>query len=134
MLIYVDEHAIEIAVPRDQAWIKLRGYLADSLLASDGGALRRLLGTEPPAGFEITAATPPRRLELRGRHRYARYMLAFELTEIAEGTTRLHARTFADFPGVRGRIYRAIVIGTGLHIAATQRILRSIRRFALNSQ
>jgi hypothetical protein len=129
---YVDEHAIEVAVPRDQAWAALRRYVADSLLTSGGGAFRRLLGTDPPPGFEIAAATPPQRLELAGRHRFARYILAFELADAAAGTTRVYARTFADFPGVHGRTYRALVIGTGLHIVATRRILRSIRRCALN--
>ncbi|MGZ6641661.1 MAG: hypothetical protein ACXVFT_07465 [Solirubrobacteraceae bacterium] len=130
---YVDEHAIDVAVPRDQAWVALRRWVADALLTHGDGALLRLLGTDPPAGFAIAAATPPQRLELVGRHRFARYMLAFELTDAGAGTTLVCARTFADFPGVHGRAYRALVIGTGAHVVATRHLLRSIRRCALDS-
>ena len=91
---YVDEHAIEVAVPRDRAWEALRRYVADSLLASGGGAFRWLLATDRPAGFAIAAATPPERLQLAGRHRFSRYMLAFELSDAAAGTTRVSATRF----------------------------------------
>ena len=35
------------------------------------------------------------------------------LTELPDGSTRLAAQTWAAFPGVKGRIYRALVIGSG---------------------
>lgn len=92
---YVDERAIEVAVPRDQEWVALRRYVAESLLTTGGGPLRPLLGTDPHAGFEIAAATPARRLELVGRHRFARYMLAFDLTDAAAGSMRVCSRTSA---------------------------------------
>jgi hypothetical protein len=34
----------------------------------------------------------------------------------------------ADFPGVRCRVYRALGIGTGVHVLGARRMLRSIRR------
>jgi len=43
-------------MPRNRAWAALRCYVADALLTS-GGVLRRLLGADPPAGFEIATAT-----------------------------------------------------------------------------
>jgi hypothetical protein len=87
----------------------------------------------PRAGFEIAERASPDRLTLVGRHRFARYQLAFDLTDAADGTTHLRATTHAEFPGLRGRAYRTLVIGTRAHVVATTRILRSIRRRALRS-
>lgn len=81
----------------------------------------------------LAERVPPDRLTLVGRHRFARYQLAFDLTDAAEGTTHLRATTHAEFPGLRGRAYRALVIGTRAHLVATTRILRAIRRRALRS-
>ncbi len=44
----------------------------------------------------------------------------------ADGTL-LSARTYADFPGVGGRVYRALVVGSGAHVLAVRRMLRSVR-------
>jgi hypothetical protein len=68
---------------------------------------------------------PPDRLVLAGRHRFSRYQLAFDLTEVADSATHLRATTHAD-------IYRALVIGTGAHVVATTGILRSIHRPAMS--
>ena len=37
-------------------------------------------------------------------------------------------QTYAAFPGVRGRVYRALVIGSQGHAVATNGMLRSVRR------
>jgi hypothetical protein len=42
----------------------------------------------------------------------------------------LRAKTYAEFPGLRGRIYRALVIGTGAHVLATNHMLRAIQRLS----
>ena len=68
---------------------------------------------------------------MAGRHRFSRYRLVFELVDAADDETQLSARTYAEFPGLRGRAYRALVIGTRLHVLATNQILRSVRRAAL---
>ena len=60
-------------------------------------------------------------------------MLAFEVADASDGATQLRAKTYAEFPGVRGRAYRALVIGTRAHVVAANHILRSIRRLALES-
>lgn len=130
---FVDEHATTIAAPRDVVWSALERYVATSLRVGDGGPLARILGTQPAAGFEVSESRPTDRLTLTGRHRFSRYMLAFDLTDASDGITRLSARTYAAFPGVNGRIYRALVIGTGVHAVATGRIVRSIRRVTMNS-
>ena len=125
---YVDEHAIRIAASRELVWTALQRYVITSLRIAEGNLLVRLLGTEPRAGFEVSESVWADRLTLVGRHRFARYMLAFELIDSAEGITQLRAQTYAAFPGVRGRIYRVLVIGTRAHVVATRHILRSIRR------
>jgi hypothetical protein len=57
---YVDERAIEVAVPRDQEWVALRRYVAESLLTTGGGPLRR-------CSAQIrTPASRSRRLRRRG--------------------------------------------------------------------
>jgi hypothetical protein len=126
---YVDTHSVEVAAPRAAAWEAVQRF-AERALASGDGALQRVLGTDPPAGFEIASASPPDRLELVGRHRFSRYMLAFQLSDGADGATRVSAETYAEFPGVHGRIYRTLVITSRLHVVATRQMLRSIQRRA----
>jgi hypothetical protein len=77
-------------------------------------------------GFAVTEADPPRLLILRGRHRFSRYELRFELDPLKRGCVEVHAKTSATFPGVHGRIYRALVIGSGGHRVAVRRMLTSI--------
>lgn len=125
---FVDEHAITIAAPRDRAWRALDRYVARALCRTDRRLLDRILGTASPGGFSIAASVPSERLALAGRHRFARYRLEFELSDNADSTTRLSARTRAVFPGFRGRLYEWLVLGTRLHVVATRHLLRSIRR------
>jgi hypothetical protein len=74
-------------------------------------------------GFRVVEAEPGRRLALYGRHRFAEYMLTF----VFDGG-ELHAQTHAVFPGVRGRLYRAAVIGSGGHSIIARRLLRLVAR------
>lgn len=121
----VDVHAITIAMKRDQVWTGLRCFATRSLI-SGGNALTRILGTVPRSGFQVAEAVPGERLTLTGRHRFSRYALVFELHDGVGGRTVLRARTFAAFPGLHGRMYRALVIGTRLHVLATTHMLRAI--------
>jgi len=131
VLPYVDEHTIRIAASRELVWTALQRYVATSLCTAEGNPLVRLLGTEPRAGFEVSESAPTESLSLVGRHRFARYMLAFELTDAPVGSTQLRAQTYAAFPGVRGCVYRVLVIGTRAHVVATNHVLRSIRRLSV---
>lgn len=113
---------------------------------SSGGAagLARLVGcvdTQPSGprplgvgssipGFHVEAAQEPLKLALVGRHRFSRYALIFRLDEPAAGHTRLRAETRAEFPGLAGRAYRGLVIGTGAHVLVTRRILEAAKRRA----
>ena len=128
---FVDEHHIRIPASRDHVWSALRRYVDSSLGIGARNPLAWILGTEPRAGFEIEREVPRQQLSMAGRHRFSRYRLVFDLADVADEETQLSARTYAEFPGLRGRVYRALVIGTGAHVVATKQILRSIRRTAL---
>lgn len=128
---FVDEHTIRIAASRDLVWTALQRYVVTSLGIQGGNPLAKILGTEPAAGFEVSESRPAERLTLVGRHHFSRYMLAFELTHAHDESTQLHAKTYAVFPGVRGRVYRTLVVGTRAHVIATNHILRSIQRLSI---
>jgi hypothetical protein len=125
---YLDEHTLTIAAPRDRVWTALQRYAATQLRVAPDGLLARALGTDPPAGFEVADSTPHERLTLTGRHHFSRYLLVFDLGDAPDGATRLRATSYAAFPGPHGRVYRTLVIGTRLHVVATNHILRSVRR------
>jgi hypothetical protein len=127
---FVDEHRTTIEAPRDVVWPRLRSYVDRMLAASEHGLLTRLLGAEPPAGFEVSYQEPDERLVLTGRHRFSRYSLTFELDPSGDQTV-LRARTNAAFPGPHGRVYRLLVISSRGHVFAMRRLLASIRRACL---
>lgn len=128
---FVDEHTLRIEAPRERVWPVLERYAEKALTTPDRGLLATLLGTEPRSGFAVASSVPGERLELAGRHRFSRYELVFELTDAGDGTaTRLHGLTYAVFPGLHGRLYRALVIGTRLHVVATRRMMGAVARIA----
>jgi hypothetical protein len=128
---YVDQHALAIAAPRATVWAALERYVHETIGASKLPLLGRVLGTEPASGFGVIEREPERRLALAGRHRFSRYRLVFELDDAPERATVLRALTYAVFPGLHGLIYRALVIGTRMHVLATRGILRTVRRLSL---
>ena len=136
---FVDEHRIGVAASSAVVWralaIRIRRF---------GGsrAVARVLGVEPGraagtpldegatiVGFAVARAVPERRVSLAGRHRFSRYALVLQLSEDADGTT-LSALTYAEFPGLRGTLYRTLVIGSGAHKVLVRRLLRDVRRQA----
>ena len=82
--------------------------------------------TTVPTGFALDDASPPKRLSLKGRHPFSVYKLVFELADEGCGHTRLRALTWAAFPGVPGKVYRALVIGSGGHRIVVRRMLKRI--------
>lgn len=134
---FVDEHAIEVDSPPGATWEALLKVAERSF---GGGATPRiagLVGCEDRAasgprplalgstvpGFHVAAAEPQRELVLAGAHRFSRYALSFRLDDLGGGRTRLRAETRAEFPGLKGSVYRALVIGTRLHVLVTRRII-----------
>jgi hypothetical protein len=143
---YIDEHSTEVAADRAATWEALLRVVEGLLSSSTAPGLARLLGSADREvsgprpltsgstlpGFHVETAEPPRRLALAGQHRFSTYALIFHLDEL-EGGTRLRAETRAAFPGLKGSVYRALVIGTRGHILATRRVLAAVKRRAERS-
>lgn len=115
-LSYIDEHARSVDANRDRVWTALLKVICKD--PADPSTV--------PAGFVLDAATAPARLALKGRHWFSKYALIFELDDEGANRTRIRAKTLANFPGPHGKIYRALVIGTGGHKIVVRRMLRQI--------
>lgn len=81
-------------------------------------------------GFRVVRAEAPHELALEGEHRFSRYALTFRVDDLGPGRSRVRAETRAAFPGLKGATYRALVIGTRVHVLAVRRMLGAIRRRA----
>lgn len=143
---YIDEHRIQITATPEQVWAALLRRLGEQFGGAAAAPLTRMLALAPAKlrgdwhgslrtgdslpGFEVTDCHPPTRLALRGEHRFSRYALVFELEATRGADCTLRAQSWAEFPGLAGRGYRAAVIGTGGHRMAVRRLLRSIARRA----
>ena len=130
---YIDEQVVRVDAPRPPVWAALQRYTTSLLRNAERNPLLVLLGPQPRAGFAVAESVEPRRIILVGRHRFSRYRLAFELSDAPGGGTVIHARSYAAFPGLHGRAYRALVVGTRLHVMATRYMLRAIRAAALQA-
>lgn len=141
---YIDEYAREIAASPEAVWHALLATLAHfpkpprwlitawgltPSARSDGWDRTVVVGDTVP-GFAASAVSAPHLLTLRGGHRFSDYELQFELQQLSPARTRLRATTSAVFPGLTGRMYRALVIGTGGHRIAVARTLASVGRRA----
>ncbi len=130
---FIDRHCVVTDSSLANTWNGLVRVLASRLRG--GGWIARGLGCEPTKGtvrfrgrrgeavpgFRVHVSEPGRSLVLRGRHRFAHYRLSFLL----DGE-RLCAETYAEFPGLKGRIYRAAVIGSGGHKWVVRWVLRKV--------
>jgi hypothetical protein len=139
----IDEHAIRIDAPTQAVWDALLPTVAASFGGRASGAIARGLGcaeTESEGdlshpggtlpGFVVARVVPPALLALLGSHRFSRYALIFRVDAMVDGTTRVRAETRAEFPGARGRAYRALVIGTRGHVLVVKRLLNAVKRRA----
>ena len=147
ILPYVDELPIEIGADREATWAALLRVVEGSFASARGRGPARLLacedtelaGPRPLAkgsafpGFHVESAEPPSELALAGRHRFSTYLLSFRLEDASGGRTRLVAETRAAFPGLKGSVYRALVIGTRMHVLITRRLLSATKRRAERS-
>jgi hypothetical protein len=104
-----------------------RGYGRLVRSAPYPGVVRSGLVTgDQLVGFTVEQMTPPHRLVMAGRHRFARYRLEIAVKPVTTGTSRVTVRTSADFPGRAGSLYRIGVIGSGGHMVVTRMLLRRI--------
>jgi hypothetical protein len=146
----IDEHTITVRVDDPgRVWSALGEVLGRSRVPGLGrsripttGYGARLLQVQPGTrsgdpllagstlpGFTVIRAEPGKELALTGHHRFSSYALIFRLTA-SEHRTTLSAETRAEFPGVSGRVYRGLVIGTRGHVLVVCTLLRATRRRA----
>jgi hypothetical protein len=137
---YLDEHAVTIEADREAVWRALAA-MPDSMIS---GAFARMLGCvdfeasgprplsegSVVPGFRAVTAEEPRELALAGRHHFSDYLLVFRLDELAPDRTRLRAESRAAFPGVKGAVYRMLLLGTRGHVLVTRRMLATVKRAA----
>ena len=139
----IDEHEIEIAAPPARVWPAVveaisrttSGRASDAIAGALGCEPRRPSGHPPEVGsaivgFRVARAKEPSELALEGSHRFSRYALVFRIDDLGKGRARVRAESLAEFPGAKGRVYRALVIGTRGHVLAVRRILGTVRRRA----
>jgi hypothetical protein len=132
---FIDAHTERIGGAAGEVWTALLRTLRRQMGGS--ASFARLLGCDPAEGtaeftgqpgeavpgFRVVQSEPGRRLALRGQHRFSRYALTFVLED-----DQLRAETHAVFPGLLGRLYRAVVIGSGGHGWVTRRLLGQVAR------
>jgi hypothetical protein len=118
---YIDEHATTVPADRATTWAAVLHTVCRN--PEDPSTV--------PFGFTLDVADPPDRFALKGRHWFSVYKLIFLLAD-CDGGTRMVAQTWAAFPGIKGRIYRALVIGSGGHRIAVGRILKKVATQAVS--
>lgn len=139
----IDEHRVEIKASADEVFAALITTVRRWLSRPRSSHFARALGCEQVdvagdpdqigstfPGFLVVRVVKPAVYALEGDHRYAAYGLVFRLDEHLDGTTTLRAETRGDFPGLKGRLYRGLVIGTRGHVLAVLSVLRAVRRRA----
>jgi hypothetical protein len=138
---FIDEHQVRVDAPPLAVWsqvgraVRERPEFLSRVLVCLLGAESRSASGNPLArgatlpGFTVTEAVPGARLVLSGRHNFSEYALIFTIVEQGPGAV-LSARSHARFPGLHGRMYRALVIGTGAHRILLTRLLRGVKRAA----
>lgn len=137
---YIDAYDVVVPSGAADSWDALLAVLRSELGSPPPGPFLAVMRLEPPGrrgdwtaidighalpGFEVRERREPEHLALVGRHRFSQYALVFDLEEIEAGT-RLRAQTWAAFPGVLGRAYRAAVIGSRMHRLVVRRLLRRV--------
>jgi hypothetical protein len=137
---WVDEHASEIDAPASVVWPALlrtvermtagraapRYARAVGCADTEAGGPRPLeVGSTVP-GFHVAELAAERALTLAGSHHFSDYALVFRLEPLGGRRTRLVAETRGEFPGLKGRAYRAAVIGTRMHVLVVRRVMRGV--------
>lgn len=141
---HIDEHSAEIAADPSATWGALLRVVEGSFGSDRTARVARLLGCadvtssgpRPLAtgsafpGFHVEAAEQPQVLSLTGSHRFSDYALIFRLDDLGGQRTRLRAETRAVFLGLKGSLYRTLVIRTRGHVIVTSRLLGAVKHRA----
>jgi hypothetical protein len=144
---HIDEHSLVVDAAPGPTWESLLRVAEATVSAGAAPRFARILGcadTEPAgprplaegsvlSGFHVESATAPAELTLAGSHRFSTYALIFRLDDLGDGRTRVRAETRAEFPHLKGAVYKTLVIGTRMHVLATRRILGGVKRRAERS-
>lgn len=139
----VDEHGTLVLASVEDTWDALLPVVRGSFSGRGPQRVARALDCHPAEasgeigdrgatipGFCVMRVVEPAVLALQGQHRFARYGLVFRLEPTKDGNTLLRAETRAEFPGAKGRAYKALVIGSRGHVVVVNRLLRAVRRGA----
>ncbi len=139
----IDEHGTLVNAPPEAVWDALAATISRALAGRLSTRFSRLLDCEETElsgeptrigstvpGFIVARSVKPGVLALEGRHRFSQYGLIFRLEPTKDNKTLLRAETRALFPGAKGSVYKALVIGTRIHVRAVNSILRAVRRRA----
>lgn len=138
---HVDEHSLVVDAAPEATWAALLRVVEGSVSAGAAPRFARIVGcadTEASGprplsegsafpGFHVATATVPTELALAGSHRFSDYALIFRLDDLGDGRTRARAETRAEFPHLKGAVYRALVIGTRMHVLVTRRMLSATK-------
>lgn len=140
---HIDEHGLLVHAPREVVWGALLSSVPDAFSGRLNPRVARALGcseTESRGkpdrigstfpGFLVTRVIEPAALALEGQHRFSRYGLIFSLEPTKDDRTLLRAETRAEFPGLKGGVYRALVIGTRGHVVVVGRLLKAVKKRA----
>ena len=139
----IDEHGLLVLAPREKVWEALLETVPNGFSRAAAKRTARMLGCSETQysgdagrigstfpGFVVARVVEPAVFALEGQHRYSRYGLIFSLEPTKDEQTLLRAETRADFPGLKGSVYRTLVIGTRGHVLVVNRLLRAVRRRA----
>ena len=144
---YIDEHQVSVDASAPLAWaavVDVFGRLstkpgwrvfAQAIRCKPvrAAGTSGTVGTSLP-GFLVARCEPPTEWALEGAHLFSRYALTFRIDSLDNAHCRVTARSSAEFPGLHGKMYRAVVIGTGGHKVGVRNILRSIKTEAEHSR
>jgi hypothetical protein len=140
---HIDEHGVLVLAPRERVWeallVTVRNAFSGALTERTAKALGcsetertgepgRIGSTIP--GFVVARVIEPAVLALEGQHSFSRYGLIFSLGQPGEEETMLRAETRADFPGLKGKVYKTLVIGTHGHVVVVNRLLKKVKKRA----
>lgn len=144
LLPFVDAWAVDVEAPAGVVWevliasvparspgllLRVWAWVWGAEPAGSNGLASHELGAERP-GFEVCEVVRPWAYAARGRHRFARYQLAFRIEQRGPAQSRLIAETYASFPGPAGRVYQGLVIHARAHAVVMWAMVRLVRRRA----